>query len=233
MCTLTWRVAETGGYDLFFNRDERNTRAPERPPQRGCTDAGVGYVAPEDGDHHGTWIVLNAHGVTVCLLNYYPRGLVEVGRKSRGQLPLACASCARADEVPSVLRGVELACFAPFHLVAVDAAGGAIHLRWDGRALHEAPAPEFLTSSSFEPERVQTERAAQFARWPGRSSETLLSFHQQHHSETGAKSVCMQRADACTRSICAVRVRPDFREICYQPVKWGGEAVTAPLLMRL
>ncbi|MDF3059095.1 MAG: hypothetical protein K0R17_3310 [Rariglobus sp.] len=234
MCTLTWRAAGGGGYDLFFNRDERDARAAEFPPKPGRTAGGTGYVAPEDGDHGGTWLLLNAHGVTVCVLNYYPRGVVETGEESRGRLPHLCAECAVAEEVPRVLRdGMQAVRFAPFHLVAVDAAGDAVHLRWDGRAVHEAPAPEFLTSSSFEPVRVQAGRAERFAALAERSVETLRAFHRGHDPEAGADSVCMRRADARTRSLCAVRVRADLRELTYETMTWTDTEAAMPVVLRL
>lgn len=214
--------AEAGGYDLFFNRDERHGRAAERGPVERRTETGVRYVAPEDGERGGTWLVLNQHGVTVCLLNYYPRGVVETGVESRGRLPLLCAGCAQAEDVVRVLHTVELRQFAPFHLVTVDAAGGSVWLRWDGRAMHEAEAPEFLTSSSFEPERVQAARAERWASWPGRTAEALAAFQRQHDPAAGAESVCMRRADACTRSVCAVRVCGGVRELSYESLT-GGE----------
>jgi hypothetical protein len=223
MCTLTWRrSAEAAGYDLFFNRDELHLRAAERAPVEQRTPQGVRYVAPADGDHGGTWLALNEHGVTVCLLNYYPRGVVEKGVESRGCLPLLCAGCARADDVARVLHAVELRQFAPFHLVAVDATGGSVWLRWDGRAMHEAEAPEFLTSSSFEPGRVQAARAERWAAWPGRTPEDLAAFQRQHDPAAGAESVRMERVDARTRSLCAVRVRAGSRELNYESMT-GGE----------
>lgn len=223
MCTLTWRAAaETGGYDLFFNRDERHTRAAEFGPGERRTEGGVRYVAPVDGDHGGTWLVLNEHGVTVCLLNYYPRGTVETGVESRGRLPLRCAGCARVDDAVRELRAAEWGRYAPFHLVAVDAGGASVWMRWDGRMLHTAEAPEFLTSSSFEPERVQAVRAARWAAWTERTPEGLAAFQRQHDPAAGAESVLMRRADACTRSVCAVRVREGVRELRYEPMT-GGE----------
>ncbi|HSI08161.1 MAG: NRDE family protein [Rariglobus sp.] len=226
MCTLTWRVsAEAGGYDLFFNRDERHLRAEERAPVEQRKADGVRYVAPADGDHGGTWLVLNEHGVTVCLLNYYPRGVVETGVESRGRLPLRCAGGVRVDDVVRRMHEVELGAFAPFHLVAVDAEGGSVWLRWDGRAMHEEEAPEFLTSSSFEPERVQAARGARWAAWPGRTAEALAAFQRQHDPAAGAESVCMKRADACTRSVCAVRVRAGVRELGYESMTGGERGV--------
>ena len=50
MCTLTWRAVREGGYDLFFNRDELNTRGAEEPPRLGKA-AGLPFAAPRDGDH--------------------------------------------------------------------------------------------------------------------------------------------------------------------------------------
>lgn len=233
MCTLTWRAAGEGGYDLFFNRDERNTRAPEGAPSLRTTAGGVRYLSPEDGDHRGTWLVLNGHGLTVCVLNDYPRGVAESGGVSRGRLPPACAACAAADDVIAVLHATALADYAPFHLAAVDAAGGAVHLRWDGRALHEAPAPVFLTSSSFEPKRVRAARAGKFAALPERSTEALRAFHHAHDRSAGAESVLMRRPDAATRSVCAVRVRTQERELVYEPVVWDGAVAEKPVVLRL
>jgi len=133
--------------------------------------------------------------------------------------------------VEGVLRGVQLQRYAPFHLVAVDAQGDAVHFRWDGRALHEAQAAEFLTSSSFEPEHVQAVRKARFSSWPGRTAEAFSRFHQQYDPAARAQSVCMRRLDACTRSICTVRVRQATRELAYQAVTWTDAAWPKPLTL--
>lgn len=226
MCTLTWKAAaEAGGYDLFFNRDERHARGAERGPAEQRTPEAVRYLAPMDGDHGGTWLVLNEHGVTVCLLNYYPRGVVETGMTSRGRLPELCAGCGRAKDAADVLRTVELRQFAPFHLVAVDADGASVWLKWDGQALHEAEAPEFLTSSSFDPTRVQAARVERWAEWTDRTPEGLAAFHRRHDPAAGAESVLMRRPDACTRSVCAVRVRSGVRELGYEPMTDGKSGV--------
>ena len=233
MCTLTWQRAAAGGYDLWFNRDERDTRQPEQAPRFGETPAGVRYLAPLDGDHGGTWLLLNSHGLSVAILNFYPRGVLEAGRFSRGTIPLHCAACRGVGEIATALRALAIKDYAPFHLVAVDAQGGAVHFRWDARALHESPAAAFLTSSSFEPERVQDVRRARFAAWPGRAPEDLLRFHHQHDPAAGAESVCMRRPDACTRSVCTIRVRSGGSELQYQPVEWSGAAWSPARTFRL
>ncbi len=230
MCTLTWRAVREGGYDLFFNRDEHNTRASESPPAERRSANGVRHLAPVDGDHGGTWLMLNAHGLTVCVLNDYPRGIVETGRLSRGRLPLAVAGEVRATEAVAVMRTMPLAEFAPFHLVAIDARAGGVHARWDGRRLHEAPAPEFLTSSSFDPAGVRARRSAAYAACA--VEERGATFHWAHDPSDGAGSVLMRRPDAATRSVCSVRVRPveALRELAYQAVAWP-EAVAANTVM--
>jgi hypothetical protein len=232
MCTLTWRAAVGGGYDLFFNRDERTTRAPELKPRAQTTSGGVSYLAPADGDHGGTWLTLNAHGLTVCLLNYYPRGVVESGRVSRGGLPLICAACARADEVAAILNAqANLTDYAPFHLVAIDAAARGVHLRWDGRVLQYLPAPAFLTSSSFEPARVQARRATEYRVLGAADSEALREFHHHHDETAGAESVCMRRPDACTRSVCEVQVRPESRLLIYEAMNGATAEPTTPVVL--
>ena len=234
MCTLTWRAMVGGGYDLFFNRDERTTRAPEVKPRAHVTTGGVSYLAPTDGDHGGTWLTLNEHGLTVCLLNYYPRGVVEQGRASRGGLPLACAACERATDTVRVLNEMPaLTDYAPFHLVAMDATAHGVHLRWDGRVLLELPAPAFLTSSSFEPARVQARRAADYRVLGDPDSEALRGLHHQHEETAGAESVCMRRSDACTRSVCEVQVRPEGRLLIYEVMNWDSGTTEPPVVLNV
>jgi len=61
MCTVSGSVAREG-YDLWFNRDELNTRAPEQAPAVASCD-GVAFLGPRDGDHGGTWMVASELGL--------------------------------------------------------------------------------------------------------------------------------------------------------------------------
>src|SRR3954463_10191523 len=93
MCTVSWNVGH-GGYDLFFNCDELNTRAPEVAPVV-FRRSGVQFVAPTDGDHHGTWLLANEFGLTIRLLNDYAhawRPSNAGARYSRGHVVLVCAA---------------------------------------------------------------------------------------------------------------------------------------------
>lgn len=233
MCTLTWK-AEAGGYDLFFNRDERFMRPPETAARAGVSPAGVRHVFPGDGDGGGTWLLLNEHGLTVCVLNHYPCGTSLAGRVSRGNLPRMCADCTDAREAADKVRHMDHPddC-APFHLIALDESGGGAHLRWDGRAMHESPAPGFLTSSSFDTERIQAWREAEYRKLGEPTSARLGIFHRTHDASAGAESVRMRRADACTRSICEVRVRAGERSLMHERLAWDGMQAPPSVTIRL
>src|SRR5437868_13929258 len=77
MCTVSW-LREPGGYHLLCNRDEKHTRAKAQPPE-----IYQNYISPTDGDHGGSWISVNEHGVAFCLLN---SGVSRNACVSRGQL---------------------------------------------------------------------------------------------------------------------------------------------------
>jgi Transport and Golgi organisation 2 len=259
MCTLSiWRAvggadgadgaegakgAEGGGYRLWFNRDEKYARAAEAAPCAGETDEGVRYFAPRDGERGGTWLLLNEHGVTICVLNDYEAAAREgagggaaAGRVSRGRLPLAGAGAAGAAE--AVRRVAEFVAseseggagrFAPFRVVAVDAGGVARGLRWDGRALAEVDEVEFATSSSFRPGEIRArreERHAELGAKGARGAGELEKLHWAHEAGSGAESVLMRREDACTRSVCAVTVRAGAgrpeASLRYTAVDWAG-----------
>jgi hypothetical protein len=231
MCTVSWRAARDG-LDLFFNRDELHTRAPELPPVREERD-GTAFLAPRDGDHGGTWLAVNAHGLTVCLLNDYAnpwRPAPGTARHSRGHLVLACATAASLAAVAAEIARQPLARTLPFTLLAVAPGGDALALRWDGAQLHRRPPaagdlPPPLSSSSFATDEVIAARLARFAQtFPtgtAPDADALAAYHRQHDPSAGAHSVLMRRPDAATRSLCHVRVTPERVSLAYAPVRPG------------
>ena len=52
MCTLTWWRESAGSYEVYFNRDERKTRAMAEPPRLRERE-GVSFLAPIDPDGGG------------------------------------------------------------------------------------------------------------------------------------------------------------------------------------
>ena len=85
MCTASW-LDRPEGFELFFNRDERRTRARSLPPRVVTAPDGTRYLAPIDAESGGTWIAVNEHGLAVCLLNRYPEVLAPATPRSRGHL---------------------------------------------------------------------------------------------------------------------------------------------------
>ena len=65
MCTLSW-IRGVDRYSVFMNRDEQPTRAPGIPPT--IHEGRVRWIAPIDGQSHGTWIGATDQGVTLAIL---------------------------------------------------------------------------------------------------------------------------------------------------------------------
>jgi len=209
MCTVSW-VPEAGGYTLCFNRDERRTRAPARSPTIGVAQ-GTRYIAPEDGESGGTWLAVNEFGLTLGLLNRYevPDYVPPREPVSRGHIIPDIISHATAPEACEALARRAIGGYQPFSLVALDP-GSAVHLLlWDGNQLvsatHRAPGLVLTSSASAEPE-VRAAREAEFGALVPVTPDTLIALHRSHRPERGARSICMHRTDAETRSFTAVRV---------------------------
>lgn len=237
MCTVSWTAAR-GGYDLLFNRDELNTRAPELPPAPGVHD-GVAALAPRDGDHGGTWLLANEFGLTVALLNDYAapwRPPAAAPRFSRGHLVFACAAAAGHADVVAAVSRQPLERTPAFHLLALSPAEGAQVLHWDGADLaRRVPPPELplLTSSSFETAAVIARRTWRFGtavRTPAAPEvRELTAYHRHYDRGEGAPSVLMRRPDASTRSLAHVTVHEGRVDLRYEPVRW---ALHGPVLLR-
>ena len=226
MCTLSWARVE-GGYELFFNRDERRTRGAELEPAL-LERERVRYVAPRDADFGGTWIAVNERGTTLCLLNgYAAEGLEpepEVQLESRGRLVIELADAADTRAVAARLCAREAARFRPFLLVALDPRHEALVAEWDGRSLQldeRAEARMPMISSSFAERAVRARRAAVFRERArdGRplAPDALRACHASHDGGPSAYSVCMHREDAETRSLTCVRVAPTRVELEHTP----------------
>ena len=223
MCTLCW-LGAPGGYAVYFNRDERRTRRPGLRPVVSQQD-GVRFVAPRDGDHGGTWIAVNQHGVTVALLNVYT-GPPAPGREStsRGLLVLGLAIARSVAEAESRLRSLDRAPFQPFQLALFGPAEVPRAVHWDGTALDvrdlgEADRP--LTSSGYDAGGAARSRRAEFRRLSAErgavDAALLEAFHRSHAPERGALSPCMHREEAATVSFTRVFVERGSASLVYHP----------------
>ncbi len=230
MCTVSILPAPEpgGGYDLWFNRDERRTRAPEFAPMASTTAAGMDYVSPRDGARGGTWLALNRAGLTVVLLNDYETDGGAAGQMSRGGVPLAGMDASDVEEALRAIQewvdGLGAVNFGPFLTVAVDSLVRSAGLRWNGREWCDWGGVGFATSSSYAPSRTREGREATYTKsaQAGLTWQALEEFHWRHDSARGAESVRMSRADACTRSVCRVRVRAgEGPKLVYRVVDWS------------
>lgn len=223
MCTLTW-IALERGYELYFNRDEKLTRAPGLPPRR-FASAARAWIAPGDPDGGGTWIGVNDRGLTLALLNGYKRA-DDAARawRSRGLLVQELLELADVPAFEARLRALDLNPYRSFTLFAVDPTCAARAATWDGSVLtfeSHASAGAPLCSSSLDPTGAARARRELFASWRAQARSVdralLARFHASHLPERGALSPCMHRADAQTQSFTRVRCDATSVELEYSP----------------
>lgn len=214
MCTLSW-LPEPGDLRLFFNRDERLTRAPERPPavER---DRGVRFITPADGNFGGTWIGVNEAGVIACLLNRYHEAPVDPPGDpiSRGLLLRSLLVEPTVAALAAAVEGRPLERFQPFTIATAEPDAALVLLDWNGRQLtrstHGAPGLVRTSSGHDQAEAERQRSAVLAARTRSRplSAALLRAFHRSHLPERGPWSVCMHRSDAATQSFTEIRVTP-------------------------
>ncbi len=235
MCTLTWSARRgRPGYELWFNRDEVNSRAAEQPPRRWePAGAGAGFYAPVDGARGGTWLAVNDHGLTVALLNEYGVSWrPPAPARSRGDLVVAAARTTGLADMAVLLRAEALRNLPAFTLVALEAGGGCASWQWDGARVDEARGAQvasFFSSSSYRPAEVIAARRAAYARAAGSTADGAArrAYHFHHDPARAAESVLMCRPDAHTRSVCRVTAGDTQAEVEYVPVARRG-AVPEP-----
>lgn len=222
MCSLTWYATEDG-YELFFNRDESRERLPARPPGLELRD-GLEILAPTDADAGGTWLGINAFGLTVGLLNGKSHAPAPSAPLSRGLLVRELLDAADTAEVEGRLASMDLALRRGFRLIALEPGAPLLSAVWDGRTLtceREGELALPLSSSSSDPEGALCNRtevlAALRAGGEPLSERLLESFHRSHDPGPSAVSACMHRPDAETVSYTRTRVGRTQVELGYSP----------------
>lgn len=210
---------------LAFNRDERRTRAPARPPERRDL-GGVPVLTPTDGEAGGTWIAVNAFGHCVSLLNRWEDTPVDPDGAfvSRGLLVLELASLVGPLEVDRRLAEMALSSYRPFTVVSVapPPATPPWVFEWNGRELVRSVVEHpglVQTSSGADQAGAERARGEVFReaarRKGGLTPEVLELLHRSHRPERGALSICMHRHDAATMSGSLVRVTEDEVRLRY------------------
>ena len=211
MCTLTWWRESADRIEVFFNRDEKKTRSRAVEPRQFEVN-GVHYLSPRDPDAGGTWMVANAKGVVVCLLNRWHEEHEVVGPvRSRGVLVEGMAGLENVPAVEEQLRSEDLTQVRPFTLVAFDPVGQR-GFSWNGKSLAPVELSMPMCSSSFHFDQVVLSRSNRFAELIGNSScggKDLENYHADVGDGASAYSVRMCRPDAQTMSRSRVRVSPE------------------------
>jgi len=237
---MTWLDRPSGGFEVFFNRDERRTRLPATPPAARLADD-TRFLAPLDGDFGGTWLAANEWGVVLALLNgAAPSGASARSFTSRGLLVTSLAASRSTAEAVDRLSRVDLAQFRPFLLVVLDAAGDRriASLRSGTLALDpDADLALPVVSSSFDTEEVVRGRRLRFhellgAAGKGERRAVHLTYHADHAPTAGPRSVCMHRPDAETVSFSRIEVEPRAIRFLYWPVS-PCRALGEPSVARL
>lgn len=225
MCTVSW-IYDKSGYELFFNRDEKRARLAATSPALISQD-GVPYLAPTDGDFGGTWIAVNDHGITVCLLN----GANLTGspgdecnaKQSRGWLIPRLIASPSVSALRERFSSVDCFAFAAFTLAIFEPRRPAAFIEWDGRSstfqFDDSPCGT-LTSSSYNTVAVRASRQKEWREFlcdaPVDASR-LAEFHSSHLPSRGPYSICMHRPDAETVSYSHIGVSSSAVEFSYSP----------------
>ena len=206
MCTLSWLV-NAQGYEVFFNRDEQRSRVKAEPP---AYDTVTDSIMPIDPQGGGTWIAVNANGITLCLLNNYQAAaqIKKGNHKSRGSLIPLLLEFKTHDEILQCLYRIEMKDYLPFWLCifphdfkkdneSIDC------YKWDGDVLTVDKPEQPVVSSAVSLTEVQQKRGSLFNKTMKSISNTEkhLSYHSSHLPEKGKFSVCMHREDAHTQSL--------------------------------
>jgi len=231
VCTVTW-IQDGDRYSLYCNRDELRTRKPSQPPHH-HHGGGTRFLAPTDGEAGGTWIAVNEHGLSLCLLNDY-RWTVEDRANaltSRGHLVRDLIQAADLEALGQLWSRADLHRFRPFNILVLTPRRDACLFSWNGEeaTLGQDTVRPPLCSSSFDDLGAAKSRMNLLGDFSAKTEmeprKRHLRFHQSHQPERGPYSVCMHRPDAVTVSFTLVEVDPAGVSMAYAP----GAPCSTPL----
>ena len=235
MCTVSW-AKRPNGYSLFFNRDESRERPAGLPPGIDTID-NTQFVCPRDPVGGGTWLLVNEHGLSLGLLNYY-EAQVDYQPKnpqSRGQLPIQLAVCKNLAQVEAILFELDLSPYPPFHLLSVDPKATASLITWDGK-LRSIQKPDIedlpISTSSFKTSEVLQSRRTLFRETtlPNLGSDAEMErFHSQRKPAPDTHAVLMTRRDAKTVSVSQINVTDSKASFIYRARPTDSEALEQPV----
>jgi hypothetical protein len=211
MCTVSF-YPKGNNYLVGMNRDELFTRASATPAKIHEYHS-MPSIHPTDAEG-GTWIAVNAAGITFALLNWNspPR---TTKLRSRGEAILqVLPSYSLLDTEQKISRDFVMGML-PFRLVGFFPADQLVReWRWNGTAtlamIDFTWEPRRWFSSGLTDEKAASERnritEAAAKESNAGSLGWLRSLHSSHLPKCGAFSICVHRSDAATLSYTDVSV---------------------------
>lgn len=235
MCSVTfWPKGRN--YRLAMNRDELLTRVAALPPSVHEVNGLLVLHPQEPGG--GTWISLNAEGISLALVNWYAEpARAPDPAASRGNVVLAARNADRPDQVTAILGTSPLVQTHPFRLIGIFPRLETVReWRWNQVVLTQLVHPwaprQWLSSGHDEAEAARV-RSSVFHSWrdapDAGSAVWLRRLHASHAPASGPYSTCMHRADAATVSYTEIDSRPGRQVMRYRlgsPCR-GGPLISA------
>lgn len=222
MCTLSiFRTKD--GYNVFMNRDERLERTDETPPQ--MIDPASGIYGPLDPPSGGTWIAHNQNGFWGCILNGYfeDPDQPQAPKESRGKILLEIL--ASKDPI-KMAKEMDAKRFPSFRLVVGSPLKHHLYV-WNGKTYQEQDfhvnyddQAYFLTSSSWQQERVIDVRKELFEDWIKDQSYQALEVPSLHLCilPDPESAICMKRSYSRTKSITSLHIKPNNIAMDYKAI---------------
>jgi hypothetical protein len=123
MCTVVLLVRPGHAWPVILvaNRDERVDR--EWDPPAAWWPEYENVVAGRDRTAGGTWMGINAHGMTAAVLNRPGSLGPAAGKRSRGELPLLALAQTSAAAAAGVVTALDAGDWRGFNLVIADRTG--------------------------------------------------------------------------------------------------------------
>ncbi len=228
MCTITW-LTKPSGYEIFFNRDEKRTRAAALKPSI-FESGGIKAIYPVDPEGSGSWIFCNDRGFSAALLNFNIK-LPDNKYKSRGQLITEMTTSTSIQESMDIIKDKNLREYRGFTLCLFPYNEEIGIFRWDGNKLYSMPQKQPIVSSSVRINEVKRSREIllnEMQKKGDNRAETHIKFHRSHLPGKSYLSTCMHREDAKTlsfsRIICSQQ-KMEFHYIEDSPCKNGKNTI--------
>ena len=202
MCTSSW-FFHPNGYSLFFNRDEKRTRAIAQPPKVIRTDNGMA-IMPTDPDGGGTWLGVNSSGWTYALLNYYQGQIPSGTLTSRGTIVKQALNCDTNDQVAYLFNKLPMSRFAPFSFLCIapthtaaqhkpaeqqEGSDTILLWRWTGTMLYRLPVKGIITSSSVHFEQACATRMQNATQMNILNNDPIKSPHSYSSGNLNAQAL--------------------------------------------